>query len=349
MLLLGGCHVPSSTAMKGEGGRTEYNKTLQQTSKEQMLLNIVRLRYFDTPYFVDVGNVTTQYTYKTSVRPSFPIPGFSEKNPAKIDGELSWQNQPTIQYSPLQGKAYTNQLLHPIDLRAIQQLCYSGWAIDRVFALIVQGFGGLLNAPEASGPMPSTITSYDDFFEAARLLRHFQKLGELQIGINVVKCSKENDEGDVQTQRLQLSFPKVGPEAERLNQIFHGLKHVNNRYLLSLQLGFDKKGKIGILPRSVLSCLYYLSQGIKVPTQDIEKERAAGCLSEPFDPGLIKIHCSNKVPCNSYISVKYRNKWFYIHDRDPESKKTFVLLMQLYNIQGGAFIQPPPLLTLPLG
>lgn len=330
--------------MDGSGGRTSYNKVLQKTSKEQMLLNIVRLRYFDIPYFLDVGNVTTQFTYKTTVQPSFPIPGFTEKNPAKIAGEVQWQNQPTIQYSPVQGSAYAQQLLQPVGLRHIQQLCYSGWSFDRVFRLVVQGFDGLLNAPEASGPLHVSSGSYDEFLEAVSLLRKFQEIGELQIGVDITK--KEEEDKDKIAHQLQLTFPAEGADADRLNELLVGLKKRNGRYHLVMQLGFDKSGKIGVLPRSILSSVYFLSQGVEAPIDEKCLEKIE---CKNGGNALIKISNCPHFPGNAYAAVKYRNRWFYIHEQDVESKKTFVLLLQLYNLQGGALTQPPPLLTLPLG
>lgn len=343
-LLLAGCHVPSDRSMEGSGGRTSYNRTLQKTSKEQMLLNIVRLRYFDIPYFLDVGNVTTQFTYKTTVQPSFTIPGFDEKNPVKIGSEVQWQNQPTIQYSPVEGQAYAKQLLQPIDLRTIQQLCYSGWAIDRVFSLVIQGFDGLLNAPEAAGPLHVEAIRNDDFEEALKLLRHFQILGELQIGVDITSKMEEDD--DKPAHQLQLAFPSEGKEAKRLDELLDGLKMKGGRYFLNMKLGFDKNGRIGVLPRSVMSSLYFLSQGVLAPPDD---RCIQTCKIKNGGKELITIRNCPHCPTNAYAAVKYRDRWYYIHDQDIESKKTFVLLLQLYNLQGGAMVQPPPLLTLPLG
>jgi len=344
LALLVGCHVPADRAMDGAGGRTSYNNVLQRTSKEQMLLNIVRLRYFDVPYFLDVGNVTTQFTYKTTVAPSFTIPGFSEKNPAKIAGEVQWQNQPTIQYAPVQGQAYVHQLLQPVGLRHIQELLYSGWSIERVFRLIVQGFDGLLNAPEASGPLHTDAKSYDEFAEAVKLLRKFQEMGELQIGVDL--AAQDEDDEKKMAHQLQLAFPAEGKDAQRLNELLYGLKMRGKRYYLTLKLGFDKTGRIGVLPRSVLSSIYFLSQGVEVPAGD-------KCIKEiKYCNGgdqLITVRNCTHCPTNAFAAVKYRDRWYYIHEQDMESKKTFVLLQQLYNLKGDISTQPPPLLTLPLG
>ncbi|NGX49654.1 MAG: hypothetical protein K940chlam5_01253, partial [Candidatus Anoxychlamydiales bacterium] len=54
-------------------------------------------------------------------------------------------------------------------------------------------------------------------------------------------------------------------------------------------------------------------------------------------------------PKHPYVSIKYRDFWFYIEDDDLHSKKTFMLLLELYNLQSGRGPDKGPILTLPLG
>jgi hypothetical protein len=44
-----------------------YNEALAQSRNQQMLLNIVRLRYLDIPDFLAVSSVITSYTYQGDV------------------------------------------------------------------------------------------------------------------------------------------------------------------------------------------------------------------------------------------------------------------------------------------
>ena len=57
-----GCHIPGPTSIKT--GRDNYNVAIQQTNNEQLLLNLVRLRYRDTPLFLEVSSVTTNFTFE---------------------------------------------------------------------------------------------------------------------------------------------------------------------------------------------------------------------------------------------------------------------------------------------
>lgn len=344
------CNVSSNFAMKGDGGRNAYNTTLQTTSNEQLLLNLVRLRYCDTPYFLNVNNITTQFSVGAEASARFLFPGMNEKNPTAVGGGVNWRSQPTIIYSPLEGKAFAELLLQPIDLTIIQQMIYSGWDIDRVFRLVIQSFAGLNNAPTASGPFPYDDPEFKDFYEATRLMRHFQMKNDLQIG---VKTTANGDHGHGHS--LQIFFPSGTPEATQLSQLLGGLESNKGFFMLDMNLGFRPDGDIGVMPRSVLSCMYYLSLGVEVPPAH-EKNHIA--IVPDFNDGkddltpiikkLIKIKQSFHHPRNAFISVKYRNNWFYIDDTDLSSKRTFSLLLSLYNLQAGGVKQLMPILTIPI-
>src|SRR5438105_4897108 len=47
--------------------RVRYNEALKVSSEEQLLLNIVRLRYTDTPSSVGVTSLADQYEYARSI------------------------------------------------------------------------------------------------------------------------------------------------------------------------------------------------------------------------------------------------------------------------------------------
>jgi len=41
--------------------RIRYNEVVRDTNDEQLLLNIVRLRYADSPVFIDLPSITSQF------------------------------------------------------------------------------------------------------------------------------------------------------------------------------------------------------------------------------------------------------------------------------------------------
>ena len=100
---------------KVEAGRRLYNVAVQETNKEQMLLNIVRLRFLDTPFFLQVASVSTNFTFESSAiagggaSPSFAAFGIAGRVAAS----------PTVTYTPLQGEQFAERLLAPVDLSTI--------------------------------------------------------------------------------------------------------------------------------------------------------------------------------------------------------------------------------------
>ena len=360
-ILLTGCHVSSRMAMYGSGGRTSYNVAAQNTTNQELLLNLVRLRYSDTPFFLELNGITTQFNFSTKITPKVNIPGFNEDNPASIAGELGWSNQPTIQYSPLGGKDFAIQLMQPLDLRIIQGLIFTGWDVDRVFRMLIQNMADIPNASQASGPIPIRPPHYQKFFECLHLLRHFQELGQLQIGVRYIpNGDKHIDEDDACKEKpnaIQLSFPSNGSESDRLAELLEGIKKSKGRYVLNMRQAFNEEAEIGIMTRSLLSTMYYLSLGVHVPPRDLQ----AGTLAmtknpdgSPFDWGqvigdLLNIHWSRHYPEFAYLAVNYRGYWFYIDDSDVNSKRTFVLLQQIFNLQARQQEREAPILSIPLG
>ncbi|MCB1072647.1 MAG: hypothetical protein H7A41_05355 [Chlamydiales bacterium] len=361
-LFLSGCHVSSRTAMYGSGGRTSYNVAAQNTTNQELLLNLVRLRYSDTPYFLELNGITTQFNFSSKLNSTIKLPGFDNDNPASVGGELGWSNQPTIQYSPLEGKDFAIQMMQPLDLRIIQGLVFTGWDVDRVFRLLIQNMADIPNASAASGPVPTKAPHYRKFFECLELLRHFQSLGVLQIGVRYIppegsKGVSEEEACERRPNAIQISFPANGSESDRLADLLEGIKKSKGRYVLNMRQAFNEEASLGLMTRSLLGTMYYLSLGVKVPPKDIAAGTVAMTLNDDgtlFDwhhviGDLMCINWSYRQPDNYYLAVPYRGYWFFIDDSDISSKRTFVLLQQIYNLQAKQQEKEGPLLTIPLG
>src|ERR1700722_9727816 len=52
-----GCLGPGSVRQT----RLRYNEVYRDTNDQQLLMNIVRLRYADSPVFIDLPNITSQF------------------------------------------------------------------------------------------------------------------------------------------------------------------------------------------------------------------------------------------------------------------------------------------------
>ncbi len=194
--LVAGCVGPPAL----KASRIRYNQAIQQTQKELLLLNLVRLQYREEPLFLDVNNVATQFSFRQSADISGTInEGPSELNPDALDlgAGLAFEERPTVTLTPLQGEDYAIRMLKPVDLRLVLGMERSGWSIDRVMRVMIQKINRIDNASGASGPTPADAPVFEEFEEVCRQFRSLQKRGMLRLRQDTL----EEDEKEV------LAFP----------------------------------------------------------------------------------------------------------------------------------------------
>jgi hypothetical protein len=107
-----------------------------------------------------------------------------------------------------------------------------------------------------------------------------------------------------------------------------------------------------------MGMLYFLSNGVEVTKEEeknglvtVTKQANSGEANwDDVLKGFFRVYYSDgsKRPKNAFMAVWYRNKWFYIADNDLESKTTFMLLSQIFNLQSSRLKLNEPILTLPL-
>ena len=87
------------------------NEVVRDTNDEQLLINIVRLRYADSPVFIDLPNITSQFEVagRTILRLRQQI------RPASLGfGGMSLGDMPTLSYHPREGREIAKPLLTPL-------------------------------------------------------------------------------------------------------------------------------------------------------------------------------------------------------------------------------------------
>ena len=126
------------TSCMGYGPRTierdqmDYGLSISTALQQQLLGNIVRLRYMEAPVFVDVSSVINQYSISGQVQAGFGFNNsFSSSDTGSISGGGRWEDRPTITYSPVTGKQFAQSLLTPVPPEALFALVQSGWP-DRI-------------------------------------------------------------------------------------------------------------------------------------------------------------------------------------------------------------------------
>ncbi len=62
---------------------------------------------------------------------------------------------------------------------------------------------------------------------------------------------------------------------------------------------------------------------------------------------MICIHSSKQKSPDAFVSVNYRNTWFWIDDSDLHSKEAFQQLMNLFTMADTSPRAPAPVITIP--
>jgi len=125
--------------------RFDYAEALSRSWKENMLLNLVKLRYADAPLFLDVSSIVEQYTLQGQLTAGAQFPVNSGANPSSVGGTVEWADRPTISYQPLTGAHFTKSLLTPIKPVEVMNLVQAGWPVPSCF-------GSACARSTASGP-----------------------------------------------------------------------------------------------------------------------------------------------------------------------------------------------------
>lgn len=157
-------------------GHPEYATAIGKVGDEQLLLNLVRLRYRATPVWLEISSISTQFEasaagdVSASLNENVGSGGAHNPDALGLGAGVGYAERPTISYSILRGEQFTKRLLRPISVHGLSLLADSGWRVDRVLLLMAERVNGLKNAPRASGPTPSEEPEFREFKEVARLI-----------------------------------------------------------------------------------------------------------------------------------------------------------------------------------
>jgi hypothetical protein len=143
VLACAGCLGP--TAIRGT--RLHYNQAYERTADQELLLNIVRLRYADSPVFIDLPAITSQFEAASNgAGGSTSTPGLGQ-----IAGNFAMRDAPTLSYAPRTGREYAQSLIAPLKAEGLFNTS-PGANTRNVFLSAVDSINGVRNAPLATSP-----------------------------------------------------------------------------------------------------------------------------------------------------------------------------------------------------
>ena len=162
--------------------RLQYNEVVKATTEQQLLLNIVRLRYADTPSSLSVANIAAQFELVRQLQliPFFVASG-AEPNrsyaAALPQAGMSYADRPTFSLVPIDDAEFTRKLFTPLTLDGVLYLAKTTWPIGTVFRLYLENLNWVPNAELASGPTPPTAPQFEEFLRGVLALQRMQTRG----------------------------------------------------------------------------------------------------------------------------------------------------------------------------
>src|SRR5271165_1429195 len=149
--------------------RLRYNEVIRDTNHQQILLNIVRLRYADSPVFVDLPNITSQF--ELAGRGHY-LGGYGNETPGRTSlgsGELSLRDTPTLSYHPREGREIAKALLTPLsaDLLIVVN---AGANLEQLLLFSMNDINDVPNAPGATVLIPQEAEDNSLYVRGIQLL-----------------------------------------------------------------------------------------------------------------------------------------------------------------------------------
>jgi len=299
--------------------RLRYNEVLRDTNDQQLLLNIVRLRYADSPVVIDLPNITSQF--EAAGRGNY-LGGYGNQTPGRASlgfGELSLRDSPTLSYHPREGREVAKALLTPLssDLFIVVN---AGANLEQLLLMTINDINDVPNAPRATTLVPRVPDENALFVHGIRLIASLRDRDATELAFGTTDESDESSDpiprGSVQGRDLlnaardgyvyrnqgegqvtllkrekglylRIRPPYVhSPEMEEVARIFRltpGLSSYRIKSELSEEVN-RVPGPLGddtiyLNLRSVLQISTFLSKGVCVPE---EHERAG---IAPVTPG----------------------------------------------------------------
>ncbi len=340
-LALAGCRsIGPGTVVRD---RFEYSSSISESWKRQTLLNIVKLRYLDPPIFVDVGQIVAGYTFETGANL-----GGQLSNPRDYSMSLGaygkYTDRPTVTYTPLTGNQFIKAIMTPLLPESVFFMIQSGWPADGVLLSAVASINGLKNQETSI----SGVRAPDaEFLRAAELFRALQQAGTVSMRVKLdqhkhttsILTFHPTDLDEVTLAKIHelRQLLRLDRDATEFTLVFGGMSSSNK--------------EIAVLTRSILHIMSTMAAQVEVPVVDITEKRAAPGFDQDSRPkqthSLVRIQSSKARPTDAFVTVAYRNRWFWVDDRDLGSKRTFALMLMLFTLTDTGQKEPLPLITIP--
>jgi hypothetical protein len=325
-LALGGC---TSLGVRQVGvDRVDYIDKLRDSEKQQLLSNIVAIRYGDAPLFLNVTSVISQYTREASAHVGATLNPASDSDGGSAGGEVLLRETPTVTYTPVTGTRFARSILAPMPPASLLAMMEAGWASDDLLRVGVRSINGVANASHAGLFEQKPDPRFD---EVAAAFRRLQRNGAVSVRL------KERDKAYSGSALVGSDISDADRADLALLKRTLGLRFDGGESTVV----FAKVGgedELALATRSMFEILSELALGVEIGDGAAQSATA-----------LIRVRSGPEAPADAYGSVRYRGRWFWIDGADERSRRIFLLAQMLLFLNDEEGATHAPLLTIPAG
>ncbi|AKC86244.1 hypothetical protein [Pseudoxanthomonas suwonensis] len=309
--------------------RMDYTERLRESEKEQLLSNIVALRYGDAPMFLGVSSVISQYTRESSGELTAALSPGTGNDAGSVGGAVVLRETPTVTYTPVTGDRFSRHLLAPLPPAAVLAMMEAGWASDLLFPLAVRSVNGVGNTSRA--PLFEQKAD-DDFAEVVAVLRRLQRTQALAVRVR----QKEETFSALARVRPALTAQEEA-DLQYLSERLGIRRGVGELRVVFATYPHDTD-ELAIATRSMFEILMELAQGVEVEGVPVSPE-----------PSLVRIRSGIAAPADAHVAAQFRGRWYWIDGHDEASKQMFLITQVMLSIADTGGGAGSPLVTIPAG
>jgi hypothetical protein len=329
--------------------RFDYTTAISDSWKAQMLVNMVKMRYGDTPTFLDVASVINQYSVESQL--DLRLTWVDQLTTALTNTQSAgaaarYIDRPTITYSPLTGERFARSLMTPIPPAAILSLIQANYPADLVLRLCVHSVNGIRNR---FGGAARARPADPEFYPLVDRLKRLQASGA--VGLRVQKTTEK----DATLMTFRGKLDEATAEDSLATRRMLGLDPTAQEFAIVYASIAQNDREVAILSRSILEIIIDLASYIEVPDIHVEEKRVNPTQTDDAGAGapsipLIRIHSSREKPADAFVAVPYHGYWFWIDDRDLPSKRIFSFMMFVFTlVEDTGRKEGAPIVTIPAG
>ena len=144
--LINGCastHGPQLVV----NSHVDYNKAVSQVVSQELLLNIVRRRYYEAPQFVTVASISSNISTSGNIGANFSFDNnidFSNgRTGSTLNSGVTFSDSPTITITPRAGEEIAGPLTARMSHVSVAKMANAGYRFDMLLALMVQNITGV--------------------------------------------------------------------------------------------------------------------------------------------------------------------------------------------------------------